>query len=145
MRRDVQVPSKKTKKQKGVIIRYLSLARCPRWQHIRKQMFLSQGATGGNGRWGSLCACLAKYVILLKEAVGGNVVRSDGKMYGMEGFGSGTGRDLAQLGKSRKSEKRGSRRPGGMAWPLASFLLPSPSKSHPEIYGDTEGRNSRSF
>lgn len=90
----------------GVIIRYLRLARCPRWQHIRKQMFLSQGATGGNGRWGSLCACLAKYVIKLKEAVGSNVVRSDGKMYGMEGSAVEQEGTWHRLDKSRNSEER---------------------------------------
>lgn len=90
----------------GVIIRYLRLARCPRWQHIRKQMFLSEDAKGGNGRCGSLCACLGKYVIKLKEVVGSNVVRSDGKMYSMEDLAVVQEGARQRLGKSRNSEER---------------------------------------
>ena len=50
-----------------------------------------------------------------------------------------------RMGKSRKSEKRGSRCPGGMAWPLASFLLLSPQNPIQKSMETQEGRNSRSF
>lgn len=49
-----------------------------------------------------------------------------------------------RMDKSRKSEKRGSRCPGGMAWPLASFLLLSP-QSNSEIYGDTRREKFKVF
>lgn len=106
-------------------------------------MFLPQGTTGGNGRWGSLCVPLAECVITLKEAVGYSVVRTVWcKVYGLEGFSSGTGKDLTGTGQKQTVKTRDSHCPGGITslWQVFWLgVLPYP------IGVDTEKRETQAL